>query len=238
MDFGNYEGTISGQFRTPNEANFSIEGSEMIGFFQHDNARGSGKNGEAFEQSILGLYDLDNEILSFLPISYSSFIIENDEDFAEIRPNLSFQGGRLFYGFPVESNIYEYDFLTQKSKMHSAESKFSENKAKRQSQHSDYDYRNDGTWFNRLNRYPEKPYFYRTHWGSQHKLRPDGEPTDASTKPGYIMFFDNELKVIDEIKIDDNCYLEGSFATDEGIFFWAKDGEDESQIKFCHYYIE
>ena len=52
------------------------------------------------------------------------------------------------------------------------------------------------------------------------------------------MFFDNELRVIDEIKIDDNCYLEGSFATDEGIFFWAKDGEDESQIKFCHYYIE
>ena len=232
--------TTGGFFHAPNEAQFKMDdrGTAMFGYFSHYDNDASNRNRESLEIFILGRYDLMDATMALLPVAYSDFIKENEGDFEEIKPNFSFIENKLYYGFPIESNIYVYDFETDLISSHGAQSSFSENRAKRSSKHQSYNYRNEGTWFNRLNKYPMQPYFYRTHWGSQDQQKPNGDPSDASSKPGYIMFFDDELAVIDEIKIDQNCYLEGSFATDEGVFFWAKDGEDETQIKLCRYYID
>lgn len=232
--------TNGGYFHAANEAYFTVDkrAEKLYGFFVHYDVRASERDVAALENNILGSFDLSNQTLSLLPVSYSDFIRENEGDFSELKPNFSFIDGKLYYGFPIESNIYVYDFETGEISSHGAQSAFSANSAKRRSQNQGYDYRTEGTWFNRLNKYPGKTYFYRTHWGSQEKQQANGTPADATSKPGYIMFFDDELRLIHEQRIADDCYLEGSFATDEGVFFWAKDGQDESQVKLCRYYVE
>ena len=238
--FESSQTSTDGYFHSPNEADFKIDekGESFIGFFIHNDTKASERTTASLSSLILGNFNLKSNSISFYPVSYSEFIMENKGDFTEIKPNFSFIDSKLYYGFPIESNIYEFDFLTEKNTVYGAKSQYSKNQAERYSFNPDYDYRNEGTWFNSLNKYPGKPYYYRTHWGSQEKLRLNGEPTNALTKPGYIVFFDSELKIIKEIEIDKNCYLEGSFATNEGIFFWAKDGTDESLMKLCNYSIQ
>lgn len=238
--FESLQNSTDGYFHSPNEADFKIDekGENFMGFFIHNDTKASVRTTASLNNLILGNFNLKSSSISFYPVSYSEFIRENQGDFTEIKPNFSFIGSKLYYSFPIESNIYEFDFLTEKTTVHGAKSQYSKNQAERYSLNPDYDYRNEGTWFNSLNKYPGKPYYYRTHWGSQEKLQLNGAPTNALTKPGYIIFFDSELKIIKEIEVDKNCYLEGSFATNEGVFFWTKDGTDESLMKLCNYSIQ
>lgn len=238
--FESLQNSTNGYFHSPNEADFKIDekGENFMGFFIHNDTKASVRSTASLNNLILGKFNLKSPSISFYPVSYSEFIRENQGDFTEIKPNFSFIGSKLYYGFPIESNIYEFDFLTEKTAVHGAKSQYSKNQAERYSLNPDYNYRNEGTWFNSVNKYPGKPYYYRTHWGSQEKLQLNGAPTNALTKPGYIIFFDSELKIIKEIEVDKNCYLEGSFATNEGVFFWAKDGTDESLMKLCNYSIQ
>lgn len=232
--------TEGGYFHSPNEANFLIDRqrNEMLGLFIHNTTIASNRTPEALTNLILGRYNLTNNELSFLPVTYSGFIKHNNGDFREIKPNFTFVQDKLIYNWPIESNIYTYDFITAEKQIFGAKSIYSENFAKIDSDNPNYDYRNEGTWFNSVNPYPGTNYFYRTHWGSQPVKMANGSYTDATTKPGFIMLLSENFEVIKEIELDKQCFLEGSFATNEGIFFWAKDGLNENEMKFCVYTID
>lgn len=233
--------TNGGYFYSPNEATFNIDmsGSRFRGYFVHNDVVANNRSTESLKNFFLGQMDLTSGALSLLPLNYSEFIQTNYGDFSnEISPNLEFSGDEIFYNWPIESNIYRYDLVENKTETFGAKSKYSVNEALPYSKNPNYDFRTEGTWFNRVHRYPGTDYFYRTHWGSQPKTTLSGESSGATTKPGFIMFFDKDMKIIDEVEIDNSCHLELSFSTDEGVFFWAKDGADESTMKLCQYTIE
>lgn len=233
------DNTEGGYFHSPNEANFIIEhsGAAMLGFFIHYNSIGTERTQESLSNPILGRLNLKDESLSFYPVTYSQFIQHNKGDFSELKPNFTFTADQLIYNWPIESNIYTFEYKSRKKKTLGAKSDFSANAALTITGNSKYDYRNEGTWFNSVNQYPGSNYYYRTHWSSQPKTTPNGDKTDASTKPGYIMLLSQNFEVIEEIELDSDCFLEGSFATNDGIFFWAKDGMNENEMKFCVYSV-
>ena len=233
------ENTEGGYFHSPNEANFIIEhgGAAMLGFFIHYNTISTERTLESLSNPILGRLNLKDEGLSFYPVTYSQFIQQNQGDFSELKPNFTFTANQLIYNWPIESNIYTFEYKSGKKKILGAKSDFSANAALTITGNSKYDYRNEGTWFNSIKPYPGTKLYYRTHWGSQPRTTPNGDKTDASTKPGYIMLLSENFEVIEEIELDSDCFLEGSFATNDGIFFWAKDGMNENEMKFCVYSV-
>ena len=70
---------------------------------------------------------------------------------------------------------------------------------------------------------PENNLYYRTHWVSQAALQLDSTPSTALTKPGYVMIFDEDFSVIDEMELPVKYWLEDSFMFSEGMAFWSKD---------------
>ncbi|WP_422006635.1 DUF4221 family protein [Roseivirga pacifica] len=237
--FESSENTEGGYFHSPNEANFIIEhgGAAMLGFFIHYNTIGTERTEESLSNPILGRLNLKDEDLSFYPLTYSQFIQQNQGDFSELKPNFTFTANQLIYNWPIESNIYTFEYKSGKKKILGAKSDFSANAALTITGNSKYDYRNEGTWFNSIKPYPGTKFYYRTHWSSQPRTTPNGDKTDASTKPGYIMLLSENFEVIEEIELDSDCFLEGSFATNDGIFFWAKDGMNENEMRFCVYSV-
>ena len=238
--FGSGEGFNGGYFYAPNEASIHIDkaGKNMYGYFVHNDIKALPRTPEALSKGILGKLNLIDNSMTMLPLNYSAFIRKHRGDFSnQISPNLSFLGNKVYYGFPVESNIYAYNLTNGQTEIIGAKSAYSTNYSLPYTQNPSYNFRNEGTWFNKLNTYPGKPFFYRTHWGSQNKLTANGKPTDALTKPGYVMFFDSKMRIVKEIRLDKDCYLEGSFATDEGVYFWAKGGKNENEMKLCRYSI-
>lgn len=229
-----------GYFHSPNEASFKITENlkYLQSFFIHNNTFADVRNKESMDEFIIGKMSLETNDISFYPISYSPFIKAHTGDFSEIKPNISYIGDKIYYNWPIESNIYIYDFESSEILTVGAKSAYSQNLAPRRSENLGFDYRNNGTWFNAVHKYPGKPYFYRTHWGSQDETQLNGEPSDALTKPGFLMIFDEDFKLVEEIELEKNCHLELSFATDEGVYFWSKDGKNENEMKFCRYTIE
>ena len=230
-------GTDGGYFHSPNEANFTLNksGTKMTGLFLHNTSSAAERTQESLANFIIGQLDLSTNNISFLPIEYSEFIKTHKGDFSELKPNLTFTENQIIFNWPIESNIYTYSYTTEHIKTHGAKSEYSKNASPTLSTNPEYNYTNEGTWFKAVKPIPGTNYYYRTHWGSQSKLNKDGKPSDASSKPGYLMILTKEFDVITEIRINNDCFLDGSFATDEGIFFWAKDGMNENEMKFCVY---
>ena len=149
-----------GYFHAPNEAHFKINSSsnELIGFYIHYNTVADVRNEDSMKEFILGKMNLKSGNLNFFPVSYSEIIQVNSGDYAEIKPNFSFIGDTLFYNWPIESNIYWYDIVNATGGKIGAKSRFSQNLSPTYSSNLEYNYRNEGTWFNGFYQYPEKPY--------------------------------------------------------------------------------
>lgn len=225
LNYDDLSNNLSGYFIQFNEARFNItqQNDTFIGYFIDSRIRGDNREKGNLTHPIIGTINLSKGIVEFLPIYYSDFILNNNGDFSsEITPNITFCKDKILFGFPVESNIFAYDRLSGSTRKFGGASKFCSNLAKRYSSDQNYNFRNEGTWFNSLNYDSIGNYYYRTHWGNQPKSDQYGKLTDGSTKPGYIMIFDKEFKIIDEIKLRDDLWLEDNFATSEGLFFWPK----------------
>jgi hypothetical protein len=154
-------------------------------------------------------------------------------------PNISYVNGQIIYGFPIESNIYIYDLKKDKFEEYGGKSRFSDN-IENFDRKEEETFRHTGTWFNNVNYDKRNNIYYRTHWGSQDLKLDDMTYSTSYTKPGYIMFFDADFNVIEEMKIDDKLWLESSFNYSEGIGFWVKDKylEDEGILKIGLYEYE
>lgn len=160
--------------------------------------------------------------IEFIPILYPEIFFDRNGEVAEHMPNYSVYNGKLIYGFTFESNIYTFDLLSKERKVYGGKSTFSQNI-------QDFElikntnYRLVGTWFNRMILNPENNLYYRTHWRSQPPLQLDLTPNDALSKPGYVMIFDENFSVVDEIELPNKYWLEDSFMFSEGMAFWSKD---------------
>lgn len=223
--FDMIEDDRSGYIISFNRADFKIDKfrNKLFGYFVDEKIRGEQRRAEGLRKPIVGSFDLVSNTISFLPIFYSDYIIENNGDFAnEITPNLSYQGDKIIYGFPVESNIYIYDCVNGETEIIGATSRYSKNFSPQYHLVPNYDFRLEGTWFNDVNYYSAGQLYYRTHWGDQSRESSLDPEISAFTKPGYIMFFDENFKVIGEELISYDHWLEDEFYTNEGIYFWSK----------------
>jgi hypothetical protein len=228
LNFNGLPGNIDGYFIQLNEARFEITGGGkyFTGYFIDSQIRGKRRK-KYLTHPIIGSIDVISKEVNFLPIYYSDFIINNEGDFsAEISPNITYLEDKIIIGFPVESNFYVFDRDSETIKDFGGASKFSSNLAKKYSINKNYDFRNEGTWFNSIRYNSSLNYYFRTHWGSQPKVDSNGRLTNGLTKPGFIMFFDNDFHIIDEIKLRDDLWLEDSFVTSGGIYFWPKIDEN------------
>ncbi len=177
---------------------------------------------------IFGKINIETGNMEYLPITYPELIIDRKGEVDELMPNVSLIGNELIYGFPIESNIYKYNLGNGNRNIYGGKSNFSEN-IENFDRTENESFRLVGTWFNRVRYSKYYSLFYRTHWGSQPALNLDFTPTTAYTKPGFIMFFDSEFSVIDEIKISDKYWLEDSFEFSKGICFWLKESDIKSE---------
>jgi hypothetical protein len=206
------------------------ENSVLLHFLNH-NIR-ENEFDETMAYSIVGKLNLESGTINFLPITYSKFIYDNKGGVDELMPNLSYNNGKIIYGFPVESNIYTYELQTKKTEAFGGSSKYSSNLEDLKRSENE-EFRLTGTWFNRLVFDSKNQLYLRTHWGSQPFYSNDMTENSASTKPGYVMIFDIDFNVIEEIKIPNEYWLEDSFLFSNGLGFWIKDTfvEDERILK-------
>lgn len=160
--------------------------------------------------------------IDFIPISYPEIFFDRKGEVAEHMPNYSVYNGKLIYGFTFESNVYTFDLLSKDRKVYGGKSSFVQNMQDFELT-KNVSYRLVGTWFNRVVFNPENNLYYRTHWGSQAALQLDSTPSTALTKPGYVMIFDEDFSVIDEMELPVKYWLEDSFMFSEGMAFWSKD---------------
>ncbi len=177
--------------------------------------------------------DIKTGKLEFLPIKYP-YIVRNNYNLVPQRmPNIKYINNKIFYGFPFLSDIYEFDLSTRKSKSYGGKSKYSDN-ISFISNDDFYNYRLTGTIFYNLEYIREFESYLRGHWGSQEIRQIDGTDSDNFTKKGYLIFFDKNLKYINEIKIDDSYWIEEYFVFDDHIYLYKKniDYKEEDYLIF------
>ena len=228
-----------GHFLNYNDASliYFPEREELIAHFIPKSLLG--KIGNYEDAPLLGSINLETEKVKIFPVSYSKLIVDRKGKVDERMPNISYANGNIIYGFPVESNIYTYDLAKDTFEEFGGKSKFSDN-IENFDRKEEETFRHTGTWFNSVNYDERNNIFYRTHWGSQDLKLDDMTYSTSYTKPGYVMFFDLDFNVIEEVKIDDKLWLESSFKYSEGIGFWVKDKylEDEDILKIGLYEYE
>ncbi|MCH7402536.1 DUF4221 domain-containing protein [Belliella kenyensis] len=165
---------------------------------------------------------LKNENFEFLPVYFSEFIQSKKGKVGERMPNLSYIGSKLIYGFPVESNIYSYDIKEGITASYGGKSRFSSNIELSQND-PEYNFRATETWFLHVQYDKQSGLYFRTHWGSQPKKIDEFTYSTAYSKPGYLIFFNENFEIIDEIELDSKYWVEESFTNSLGLFFTKKD---------------
>lgn len=214
---------IRGHFLNYNDANLGYlkEQNSILMHFVHED-EGASKFDPKKLFPILGKLDLIDGKISFLPVPYPFYVQDNYDKISEKMPNISLYNDIIFYGFPGHSNIYSFSIPKKAFAVYGGKSKFSKNEEDYVLT-NEFGYRLVGTWFNSVHYEPMNKVYIRTHWGSQEPYQMNGDLSDGFTKPGYLMVFDEEMGLIDEIKIPKEYWLEDSFVGKEGIYFWKKD---------------
>lgn len=217
------EEELNGHFLNYNDANLGYlpeENAVLMHFIHNDESLSNFDARKLFP--IVGKLNLDDGSIGFFPIAYPHYVQANYDKITEKMINLSYHNGLIFYGFPGHSNIYTYSILEKTFMEVGGKSKFSSNEEDflLSKEHGD---RLLGTWFNSVHFEAINQVYFRTHWGSQDLYQPDGSLSNANSKPGYLMIFDNRLGYVDELKVPNEYWLEDSFVANGAMYFWKKD---------------
>lgn len=241
LSYTNEQKNINGYFYNYNDARIVYQktSQSFILHFMNERVK-EGDFNPSDPPFIFGEINLEGKI-KFIPVSYPEIFFDRKGDVAEHMPNYSVHQGKLIYGFTFESNIYTFDLTSQERKIFGGKSSFSQNMQDFELTKNE-DYRLVGTWFNSMSFNPKNKLYYRTHWGNQPPIQLDSRPSTALTKPGYVMIFDKDFSVINEIELPDKYWVEDSFMFSQGLAFWPKDqfieNEEEVNLGILKFTIE
>ncbi len=163
-----------------------------------------------------------NPRISLLPVKYSNYYLsgENIGFGTEFQPNISVYKDLLIYNFPIESNIYTYNFCTGDIRKFGAKSSFSENLGEPfQGEQDESMHLLKNVIFLKTIYDPYKNLFYRLHWGNCEIMKNSTEFNALFDKPLYLMVFDQDFNLLKEVELENYKYLPyGYFVTEEGLF--------------------
>lgn len=228
-----------GGFMAYNDAciNFSKEKNEFIGFY-FPNTNYEKRELEKDTPFICAM-DVNSLAIRVLDIKYPSYIRNNYFKIPERMPNVQFLEDKIIYSFPFISNIYVYDFQSNKTNRYGGRSKNSNN-LDLQDGSDDYDYRLTGSVFYNVEHIADKDIYLRGHWGSQERIQLNGEPSSGATKKGFLIFFDSQFNVINEIEINSDYWIEDYFVHDNHLYLYKKElySQNENKLIFGKFEIQ
>ncbi len=125
-------------------------------------------------------------------------------------PNVTFTDTQILYNLPIESNIYTINIESGQNNIFGGQSRFTANEVKKLKSPYDFEQGNrhicENVHFFELNYDPGNNVYYRLHFGKvSYDATLDFESL-LSKKELYLMVFDNEFKVINETKLDNQKY--------------------------------
>lgn len=219
-----------GGFFAYNDASiyFSKETNEFFGFYFPDSNYESRELEE--DTPFICAMDVTTLTIRVLDIKYPSYIRKNYFIIPERMPNVKFLEDKIIYGFPFLSNIYVYDFQSNKTNRYGGRSEISNNLELRDGS-DDYQYRLTGTVFYDVEHIADKDIYLRGHWSSQERIQLNGEPSSADTKKGYIIFLDSQFNVINEIEIHSDYWIEEYFVHDNHLYLFKKELSSQNENK-------
>lgn len=121
-------------------------------------------------------------------------------------PNISYTDYNIIYNYPINSNIYTINIESGEQHSFGAQSKYTDNRAKKTTspltfESADRNLIESVHFFNILYNKSHDVY-YRLHLGEGDYHVKENTHTQFSSKPIYLMLFDNEFNVIDEIGLE------------------------------------
>lgn len=175
--------------------------------------------------------DFDNpQLIRQLPVEYSPLYHENYYGFM-VAPQFSTtsDGNAIIFNFPIEPNIYKYDFTTGKTVVfggkpisvdtgnnfiaNSLDSKLSRNDDKKL-----LHYIENCNYYKVIPDQNGKGY-YRIHNTPMQYMTTTGDVNDFSHKKRYLSIFDNNFNLINNLSLNDRNYaLQGAFTTTQGFY--------------------
>ncbi|MFP4367381.1 MAG: DUF4221 family protein, partial [Bacteroidales bacterium] len=201
---------------------YSVTRNSFILNFMPNNVEFGTK--EYYSKPFIAEYFLDNYSLRLIPIPYSKYFIDNHVGFLSV-PAISIYSNKIYVCFQGESNIYSYDMENEKISVYGAQSRYSKNVAKPIDLNASFDkklrHRLESPMFFNLIYDPLREFFYRLHFGDMDSMGSNirGPFHDKSL---YLMVFNKDLELIDEIKLEDHRYIPSFYGISyEGLFLNA-----------------
>lgn len=158
-------------------------------------------------------------------------------------PNVTFTDNCILYNFPIESNIYRISLDTDKETIHGGQSKYTPNQASRcktpftlpeGGRHSV-----ENVHFYEVSYDKTKKMYYRLHAGKSVMVGDNEFFKAYQTKPLYLMFFDQDLRVVDEIELENDIYSYiTSWGVVDGSFFMTKNHWNDDSNDFEKYQLK
>ena len=177
---------------------------------------------EFYSLPFIAEFHLDNNSLTLLPVKYSDYFVNNYTGYLSV-PNFSFFNDRIYYCFSGESNIYSYDLNTNETNIYGGRSKFTKSLAESIPRNSTFDQKlrhrlTSATFFN-ITYDPFRDIFYRLHYGNLDYSISNETNNTFNDKSLYLMIFNKEFELLEEIKLDNYTYLpEFCGISEEGLF--------------------
>jgi hypothetical protein len=161
---------------------------------------------ETLAAPIVAKLNLKNGEASFVPIFPSDFYRERQGKFGNLwNASATLTGEKIIYNFQVESNIYVYDTATKRVKTIQATSQYSPNQATSERVEAEA-YPVENTLFCQVLPDPYRKLYYRFHWGGIPAVAPDRTAREMTDKPLFLMVFDQDFNLLDEIKLPPVTY--------------------------------
>ena len=185
----------------------------------------SGNIPKCIQNPVVAKLNIQTKTISLLPIFQSEYYQQNNGRFGFLyQVNATVTPQRLIYNFPIESNIYAYDFFTQQTQIHGGKSRNSENlvPAFREQNMEEEEAWNkhaiESTTFFRILHDPYRKLFYRFHWGNIDYQVSENHFSSFIDKPLYLMVFNEDFEVLDEIQLTPQTHAPYTwFVTKDGL---------------------
>lgn len=150
-----------------------------------------------------------------------------DKGYANMsEPNVSFWNGVIIYNYPIESHIYIIDVMTGERKTIDADSRFTENKAKKCKSDTDYSawerHGFENPHFYDIMFLPKYGLYTRLHLGEYDFDVTQNQGHQANDRDLYLMIFDRDFNKMCEVKLAKHRYsvFTGWVVIDDGIVLY------------------
>lgn len=216
VDYSNYQLYADNNFGLFFKSNklflekYSINSTEKLEFYTLNN--------EAF-------FNLDSKTLTDLEIEYPQIYKNKNYYYGYlIFPARAVNNELHVYSYPADPNIYTYNTSTSKYRKFGGKSKYQLNeiiKIPRKNKNSEELFRHmqETAYYGKLLYDKHRNLYYRFFKWALEAENNDGTFNSYGDKKASIIIFDNELNIIDEIKLPEHTYSEsGSFVGKEGLY--------------------